>query len=519
MTDVVAPLATDVPLSGIPLGQTPSYYYGLDGSNLSKRFNTSAVLNVADFPGVDRNGSADSYAGIQACFDLAFGSKNAPHGNGGKNRPVYFPVGNYKVLTPLQLTAVWSGKIFGDGLTQSSIGYAGPLTPVNAEGWVPTLWLNGFNYGEISNIFFSGPADPTNKKTVCLWWGPDGVNGGSSAHGNLISNVGTGGQAAYGIIHGSAASAANSENTYLNCTLFGIHDFGIFLSGANTLNMRWIGGAIDSCKTGIKTNNAATIPIIDSPAFANNVLDIDLAASGRTVISGIRTESGQLLRANTAATLINCHGSIPGDRVVGSVSGTTLTVTSLGAKGAIVFPGSLVFGPGLTNQYNSQDGDGSKGMTRIVAQLTGSSWGIGTYQLSKAGSVPGGTTLAIAGMFLELQGAASLNLIDCGSDNDQCIVGDNNSRLFIRGNQWFSSNDGGIAPHLIAAYSGVIEEYDASWGGGTNLVANLPTPRANLKGIRLWVSDSSVTTFGTPVAAGGSNAVPVWCDGSAWKVG
>ena len=506
-------------LSELPIGTTPSVYYGIDAAGLSKRFNTSTVLNVADFPGVDRNGIADSYAGIQAAFDLAFGPANAPHGNGGKNRPVYFPVGSYKTLTPLQLTAVWGGKIFGDGMLQSAINYAGPLTPI-AEGWIPTLWLNGFNFGEISNLSFSAPADATNKKTVCLWWGPDGI-ASSSAHGNLIANVQTGGQAAYGIIHGSAASAANSENTYLNCTLLGVHDVGILLSGANTLNMRWIGGAIDSCKTGIKTNNAATIPIIESPAFANNTLDIDLAASGRCVISGVRSESAQLLRATTAVSLINCHGSIPGDRVVGSISGTTMTVTSLGLKGTVCFAGSLVFGPGLPNQYNSQEAGGTLGLTRIVQQLSGAGvGGVGTYQLSRAASVAPGTTLAIAGMLIELTGQGFATLIDCGSDNDQCIVGDNNSGLSFYDNQWFSANDGGMAPHLIAAYSGQIYNYDiAGFGGGQTVVANLPTPRPCLKGVRMFVTDSSVTTFGTPVAAGGNNAVPVWCTGLAWNVG
>jgi hypothetical protein len=38
-------------------------------------------------------------------------------------------------------------------------------------------------------------------------------------------------------------------------------------------------------------------------------------------------------------------------------------------------------------------------------------------------------------------------------------------------------------------------------------------------GARRFVIDSSVSTFGTTVAGGGSNKVPVYSDGTNWKVG
>lgn len=46
-------------------------------------------------------------------------------------------------------------------------------------------------------------------------------------------------------------------------------------------------------------------------------------------------------------------------------------------------------------------------------------------------------------------------------------------------------------------------------------LANM-TPTA---GHRAFCSDSSVTTFNSTVAGGGSNVVPVFGNGSAWKVG
>lgn len=52
-----------------------------------------------------------------------------------------------------------------------------------------------------------------------------------------------------------------------------------------------------------------------------------------------------------------------------------------------------------------------------------------------------------------------------------------------------------------------------------NTVASLPVASAALEGARYGVTDSSVTTFGTTVAASGSSHVPVYCTGTAWIVG
>jgi len=50
-------------------------------------------------------------------------------------------------------------------------------------------------------------------------------------------------------------------------------------------------------------------------------------------------------------------------------------------------------------------------------------------------------------------------------------------------------------------------------------VANLPSAVTAKAGARTFVSDSSVTTFNTTVAGGGANTVPVFSNGTDWKVG
>ena len=50
-------------------------------------------------------------------------------------------------------------------------------------------------------------------------------------------------------------------------------------------------------------------------------------------------------------------------------------------------------------------------------------------------------------------------------------------------------------------------------------VATLPNAVTSGAGTRAFVSDSSVTTFNTTVASGGANTVPVFSNGTNWKVG
>lgn len=54
---------------------------------------------------------------------------------------------------------------------------------------------------------------------------------------------------------------------------------------------------------------------------------------------------------------------------------------------------------------------------------------------------------------------------------------------------------------------------------GVYEVATLPGANTLGAGARAFVIDSSVTTFGTTVAGGGTDKVPVYSDGTDWKVG
>jgi len=55
--------------------------------------------------------------------------------------------------------------------------------------------------------------------------------------------------------------------------------------------------------------------------------------------------------------------------------------------------------------------------------------------------------------------------------------------------------------------------------GLVSTVATLPSASVSGVGARAFVTDSSVTTFRTIVVGGGSTAVPVFSDGTNWRVG
>jgi hypothetical protein len=50
-------------------------------------------------------------------------------------------------------------------------------------------------------------------------------------------------------------------------------------------------------------------------------------------------------------------------------------------------------------------------------------------------------------------------------------------------------------------------------------VANLPSATVAGAGARAMVSDANAATFNSVVAAGGANIVPVFSDGTAWRIG
>jgi hypothetical protein len=54
---------------------------------------------------------------------------------------------------------------------------------------------------------------------------------------------------------------------------------------------------------------------------------------------------------------------------------------------------------------------------------------------------------------------------------------------------------------------------------GTLTVATLPAAATAGAGARAFVTDANATTFASIVAGGGANGVPVYSDGTNWRIG
>ncbi len=74
--------------------------------------------------------------------------------------------------------------------------------------------------------------------------------------------------------------------------------------------------------------------------------------------------------------------------------------------------------------------------------------------------------------------------------------------------------------NILRQYFGTIDNVVAQFClSGVFTVATLPGAASLGAGARAFVIDSSVSTFGSTVAGGGSTKVPVYSDGTDWKVG
>ena len=74
--------------------------------------------------------------------------------------------------------------------------------------------------------------------------------------------------------------------------------------------------------------------------------------------------------------------------------------------------------------------------------------------------------------------------------------------------------------NILRQYFNTVNSFASNFAlSGVYTVATLPGAAALGVGARAFVTDSSVSTFGTTVAGGGSTRVPVYSDGTNWKVG
>lgn len=83
----------------------------------------------------------------------------------------------------------------------------------------------------------------------------------------------------------------------------------------------------------------------------------------------------------------------------------------------------------------------------------------------------------------------------------------------------FTDADGDMMPNTYRFLNSVFNTVLQLGGGPMITVDELPDDVANHIGVHAFVSDATAMTFGTIATGGGSIAVPVYCDGTNWRIG
>jgi hypothetical protein len=117
-----------------------------------------------------------------------------------------------------------------------------------------------------------------------------------------------------------------------------------------------------------------------------------------------------------------------------------------------------------------------------------------------------------AGYFINL-GATARGVLTgnttVGTNSDEGIIqGSSGSHVHLIGDNDFRNTA------FLGSYTGTVHT-----DLGLRTVTQLPTAHAKYKCTTARVSDANATTFASNVAGSGSNIVPVYCDGTNWKIG
>lgn len=241
-----------------------------------------------------------------------------------------------------------------------------------------------------------------------------------------------------------------------------------------------------------------------------------VSGSGNVAMTTSPTFTTPNLGTPSAATLTNATGLPISTGVSGLGSGVATflatpssanlasAVTGETGTGALVFGTSPTFTTGLsiTSGGNAAFQMEAPNGSRILNQFTITSTATAFFGMENTTPGTSGTGTLANALFFEQLGS---NAVQFGTNST--------IRLTIFGS-------GGMSLGTSATDPGDTNFLAVGWlQSGVVAVASLPTCNSAAKGARLFVNDANATTFASTVAAGGSNNVPVVCNGTNWIIG
>lgn len=296
--------------------------------------------------------------------------------------------------------------------------------------------------------------------------------------------------------------------------------------------------------------------MLKSPGSGPFVLSVsvDLSASGpstrlnlaNTVLSPSGNTTNIWENFSSAVTL-NGPGQANGEITIGHFD---FTVSS-GALAALVEnieikttnAGSISAHNGLLNFFNNAAaGVVTANTYGVKFQLTNANPAAGAIAnysaidlepMAGGGSVPTGFYLirgADANATIATLGTLSVGNLSAPTGSNVAVIQGkdllNTSFPFVLknsggGNLFYVSNAGSMTLGVNSASAHTVNGSITSTGVITPLkttVALLPAAAGN-QGARAFVTDATVTTFASAVVGGGANPVPVYSDGTTWRIG
>ena len=475
----------------IPLEQALLMFSPHTAAQQFQSWVSQPALNVKGF-GAKGDGVTDDTAAIQACFNAAFTAA----GNGTNttlNKPVYFPPGTYLVTSPFTTsvtgTASGAGSAVKLAVTSTSNFSTGDRVQVSSVGG--TTEANGIWYITVND---STHMTLTGSAFSNAW------TSGGTVNAPALKIKNTQGARVFGAgMEGSIITCGTANAPCLSLDGFGYSTIEnmefVASSGGYACDYSWSGNGVSSQEVRFS-----------SCFFTGGAFGLSIGASGSQSSENLIL-SCAFGPCTTAGLYIGNFNSLANNVIGGNFQscGTGILVSS----GSVPFIYGVGFQQSSTN-YDITVNNSSNDAYHIAACRSESQ----NFAFIHAG--PGVVISsciqlnATSGKFLFYE-AGSVNscIIDSCYSQNGAIDNSSNGRIYIRGGTF------GNASFIPSSLSGQIVEYDI----GPIAVGSLPAAQTALKGLKMFVTDATATTFNSVVAGTGGNAVPVFCDGSNWRIG
>lgn len=421
-------------------------------------------VSVKDFGAVG-NGTTDDTAAIQAAINAAYKfSDTYPGLSKGK---VYFPPGVYLITSTLDASSI--GAMYGESRHECVIKYSGASTTITCNSGI-----------QINELAFLGTGTQTalNFPTLAYL---------SQVIGNSFYNF------------AKAINYANSSGTstynYIELNIFQSCTIGLAFTGIVTTTFV-VGNQFNTGTTAISCGNNFSVQV------TNNVFE--------DVQTGILIPNGGVFAT----------GLISGNWF--ERSGASLFANIIPYQDNSVAPGFFLNNTFSANRYVNA-GTFTYGINGVVTETgevtltTANKSGNDGRTYSRGSSTPAiATALAFTApnnYTFQTQSAVA-SLASPGGDYIFDLGAGSSGQRYgaVRPAIDNVANLGDTSYRWLTAYIGVVKQT-------VYTVATLPSASTSGAGAKAFVSDATATTFASTVVGGGANNVPVYSDGTNWKIG